>query len=645
MNDFDPAQVQQLMNSLNLTSAQAEDVARSLNRLGQATRGQATAADAQASAADRVTRSYDSLKEAGGNFRDGLVHAGSSINTLTSNVGATKEVFMALIPPLTFAHDIFAKMVTVAGGVFGATLSKLPVVNNMLLEAQKAFMASTDVIINAAKGQITETQKLVNEYKSLADSGMIFGGSMQRAGEFAHKAGISLETFSSFASKSAGNLALIGGNSQNAAGMIMTMAKRISPGLMEMYGSMDNLASEVANYAALQTGLGIDAVKNQKQLEAGAKQYLLYEKELSNLTGKKVDQLRQEEKQRQQSAAYQLKMGQLAQTDPVAYQNMRRMFDTYTSQFGELGSKYVMDLLVNNGQVMSEYSLKARNFFGAATGAMEESFQNIHMSNEEFMMQDAKIRQSRAEAIQTDVSNLQTQLNLQASGYLGQFGEFINSIARDLTTNMSPIKNAVQATAEAHAETMAAMAKGPEIVGNAIKALEALKIKLENITIENLPMVKDAIRLSELVMEPYVNALKEIRALSAVLIDPNDAVIKELLKTLGLINPQPPRRQDENRDATSQPISAAIEAAIQAYEWMKQQRDNPPPVGPERPPQPPQGNGTPISSNGINSTNNPTAPAIAMSEADVQMLTLMAEIARYSKDTADTQGRILNAQA
>ena len=53
----------------------------------------------------------------------------------------------------------------------------------------------------------------------------------------------------------------------------------------------------------------------------------------------------------------------------------------------------------------------------------------------------------------------------------------------------------------------------------------------------------------------------------------------------------------------------------------------------------------PISSNGINSTNNPTAPAIAMSEADVQMLTLMAEIARYSKDTADTQGRILNALA
>ena len=81
--------------------------------------------------------------------------------------------------------------------------------------------------------------------------------------------------------------------------------------MIGMYGGLDNMAASLADYVVMQTKYGYDAVKNQNQLEAGAKSYLMAQKELQILTGKSADSIKQEQQLRLQSSAFQMKLNHL----------------------------------------------------------------------------------------------------------------------------------------------------------------------------------------------------------------------------------------------------------------------------------------------------------------------------------------------
>jgi hypothetical protein len=675
MSDIDPAQIQQLMNSLGLTSAQAEDVARSLGRLSQSTRGQTTAADAQASAADRASRSIDSLKSAGGGFRDGLVTAASSINSMNSSVGGTREVFMALIPPINFAHDILQKLVLTTGGLVGAFAKATPFFSSLGLEAQKAFMAGVDVIISAAKNQIQETQKLVNEYKSMTDAGMIFGGSMTRASQAAHDAGISMETFSAFASKSAPNLALLGGNAQDAAGRMMKMTTAISPGLLSIYGTMDNLAGEVTDYVALQSKLGIDAVANQAELQKGAKSYLLNQKELSNLTGKRTEELKQEEAERRKSAAYQLRLSEMS-TDEAA--NTQTALTRIRQTYGEEAYRYMMDVVATNGRVISRSGQMFRAFAPAQAEVIDSLYNSIGQSQDVFKQSQARIIQDNADVTKAQAQANRELLILNSQGYLGDIGTMLNSVNSTALATQTQQKNAVEAQIKATNDTAAAMSKLPDIVDKAVSALEGLKIKFENITISNLPMVNDAIDLSKAIMEPYAEALGQVRTLTSALMDPTGSLLVEFAKMLGIVQGRQPQRQPNELPPAEHPIDLTLSAIQRLYEWLRDERDNPhwtpqnpmpvqvvPPANTTntQPPNPEPRSRDDRSTNDRNEntteqaeTNKANSPAnksnlpvvVASTEDDVvlamnDVAVKLTELITHTKDGNDTLDRILTA--
>jgi hypothetical protein len=652
MSDIDPTQIQNLMNSLNLTSVQAEDVARSLNRLGQSSRGAASAADAQRDAAGRLVSSYDSLKTGFSGLGQGVGSAASGINTLTSSVGSTREMFMALIPSINFAHDIFNKLVLSTGG-FASALTKamegIPYLGRIAggMSAsgdifKKVIMAAGDIAFTAAKNQVSETQKLVNEYKAMADAGMTFGGSFEAAAVAAHAAGVSVETFSSFASKSAANLALIGTSSQSAAGMIMKMAKDVSPGLMDIYGSMDNIASEMANYVALQTGLGIDAVKNQKELEAGAKRYLLNEREMSNLTGKKIDQLRQEEKQRQQSAAYQLKMQQLT---PDQRANQKFLFDTLTKQYGELGSRMAMNQLLQGDASAGNPDLmrlesQVPQLFDAVNGMAR----NIDLDSETFKRTVGETLASSADPIKDQLTNLLPLLVNAASGIGPEIFNQLNKLLAPVLGSYSEQVNAPKAIAESIQNFNAAMSNTGSMVDTMTASIEKMKQALEGVTLKNLDMVSDAIVLANALIRPdgaYVEALDTARSLFSALASPTDAdkwlkVLDKLGNNLTPMTdvPVPPRRPEDPTPA-SHPLEKLIEKIDSLIDVLR-----------NRTPQQTSSadSNLPILAS-VDGRNNRTLTIVPdpMLIALQDQNRILEDVARNSKDTVDMQGKILNA--
>jgi hypothetical protein len=658
MSDIDPAQIQNLMNSLNLTSAQAEDVARSLGRLSQSSRGAANAADAQRDATGRLISSYDSLKTGFSGLGQGIGSAAQGINTLTSSVGSTRDMFMALIPSINFAHDIFNKLVLSTGG-FASALTQaaegLPSLFGKIAGAmhasgetfKKVILAAGDIAFNAAKTQVSETQKLVNEFKAMADAGMTFGGSFEAATAAAHAAGVSMETFSSFASKSAANLALIGTSSQSAAGMIMKMAKDVSPGLMDIYGSMDNIASEMANYVALQTGLGVDAVKNQKELEEGAKRYLLNEREMSNLTGKKVDQLRQEEKQRQQSAAYQLKMQEL---DPAQQANQKFLFDMLTKQYGELGSRMAMNQLLNGDASAGNPDLmrlesQVPKLFETVNGMAR----NINLDSETFKRTVGETLASSADPIKDQIKGLQPLLTYAASGIGNDIFNQLNKLLAPVLGSYSEQVNSPAAVAASIQNFNAAMSNTGSMVDSMTAAIEKMKRALEGVTIQNLDMVSDAITLATGLIKPdgaYVEALGTARKLFSALADPTDAnkwlaVLDKLGKDLTPIGDTiggtvaPPRRPDDPTPRTHpiEQLTEKIEELIQTIKNWSPIRTSSADAD------------LPVlaSASRINRSPTPETDPVLLALQDQNRI--LEDVAQHSKDTVDMQGKILNALA
>lgn len=543
--------IENLRSSLGLTSAQAEDVARSLSNLNTATTRNVFATDAERKATEQLTNNLNRLKNAGTGVGTAFNTTVSGMSNLSTAISGSGAAFTAVIPILNTMQSVIGTMIASFKSLSGGLAGLVPFFGTALKGVSDVVAIgigkSVDVIFGAAIAQVSATQNLANSFLTLSNSGMIFGGSLLEARDQAKAAGMSLETFASFATKNAAALALLSGNAQTSAVNVARISKDLGPGLVSLYGGFENLGSAVADYMAMQTMVGKDAVKDQKSLTEGAKAYLLNQKELSNLTGKDVNRLKQEQEARLKTAAFQSKLGEMG---PLAAQRTQNAVSQIIAKYGDQAGQLAMESVARGGDIISEGGLKFQAMMPELANAITQVLDATKLSDDDYKQRQAEIFADTAGIIKNYQVQFKDYLELFAGGRgPTDLFKMLNDTVASGIAAQSALQNAVQAQAEASASTRDAMnkvydplsEKVDDVFTTAIMGLENFKIQMNDLTIQYLPITATALTAAYTAADLFAKSLNKLGDVTLFLLGKMTAT--ELAKSLGLAEnavPAPP---------------------------------------------------------------------------------------------------------
>ena len=532
--------IENLRSSLGITSAQADDVARALGRLNTATTKNVFATDAERKATEQLTDNLNSLRRSGTQVGTAFNSTVSGMTNLSSSITGSGAAFTAIIPILNTMQTVIGSMIASFKALSGGIVGMIPIFGSLFKGINEKIALgigkSIEIIFGAATAQVAATQNLANSFLTLSNSGMIFGGSLITAQAQAKAAGMSLETFASFATKNASALALLSGNAQTSAINVARISIDLGPGLVSLYGGFENLGSAVADYMAMQTMVGKDAVKDQKSLTEGAKAYLLNQKELSNLTGKDVTRLKQEQEARLKVAAYQAKLGEMdldqrQQTD----NSITRIFAAYGQDIGQVA----LELVANNGEILSIAGQKIQAIAPALVDNVRKTLDAAQGDQASYQKTQAELMVEGAAIIKQYQSQFKTELGLFASGYdVSGIFKMKNDMVAAGTAASSALNNAATAQTEATASTKAAMSKQPDLMDTTITRLENFKIQMNDLTIKYLPVTAQAIDAAFKVAELFAQSLNKLADVTKFIL--GDMTGAELARSLGLSESETP---------------------------------------------------------------------------------------------------------
>lgn len=581
--------IENLRSSLGITSAQADDVARALGRLNTATTKNVFATDAERKATEQLTANLNSLKQSGTQVGTAFNATVSGMTNLSSSITGSGAAFTAVIPILNTMQTVIGSMIASFSALTSGILGSVPIIGSALKGVNEKIALgigkSVEIIFGAATAQVSATQNLANSFLTLSNSGMIFGGSLTKAQAQAAAAGMSLETFASFATKNASALAMLSGNAQTSAINVARISKDLGPGLVSLYGGFENLGSAVADYMAMQTMVGKDAVKDQKSLTEGAKAYLLNQKELSNLTGKDVTRLKQEQEARLKVAAYQAKLGEMTADQAQQTQNA---ISQITAKYGEQAGQLAMESVARDGDIISTTGQKYLAFLPEMGDNIKGILDAAMTDQASYQKRQAELFVQGADIVKNYQSQFKTELGLFASGYdVGGIFKMLNDMVAAGTAATSALKNAATAQTEASASTKAAMSKQPDLMDDTITRLEEFKVDMNKLTIEYLPITKIAIEAAFDTATMFAKSLNKLADVSKFIL--GDMTAAELARSLGLSESETP----------TAPLTPEDRARIEERREGRRRRgqpmvpydprfdpDNPAYVGPRDPPTP-----------------------------------------------------------
>jgi len=243
----------------------------------------------------------------------GVKDFASGAMSATQSMYHSKEVFTAVTPTL----DLLANAAKTVANALATMTSSIPFLGNILGGAAQLGSALLELAVQADKIKLENAQHLLNSFQKISSTGVIFSGNMEDLSEIAHNAGVSVETYTEFVTKSAAGLAQFSGSVESGAAFIGQMGQTVATldkKLVGIYGGYDQINDALADYTAVMSGYGIDITKNNKMLTDGSSDYLYRLKELSNLTGESVDALEKQERARQDDLLYQMKLQQIVAT-------------------------------------------------------------------------------------------------------------------------------------------------------------------------------------------------------------------------------------------------------------------------------------------------------------------------------------------
>ena len=436
-------------------------------------------------AADGLVAGFRGLGQAAGTVINSMVSVPSAMATST-------EAFTAVKPVVSLFVNVLSTLTKSVFDAVGGFTKFVPILGNVVKGLEKLGQGVIRLAGEAINFQLDATQRLVNNFNQLSKAGLVFGASLEQAKAAATAGGLSLQSFTSIVSNQAANLALLGGNSEQAALTIVGAGKQMSAGLRTIFGGFEGLNTELIETVALQAQLGVQQTRNQQQLAATTAPYLLNLKEISILTGKSSEQIRNEMKQRASSAAFQ---NAFANASADAQKNLTNALSQLTPQ----AAAYAQELFAAQAvgaDITSDANLKLQALAPELTDKLRQLVALKDLPPEEFRKRQAQLLQDVGQAGKDLQKTYGYELFLQSAGRGPELFNLLNTSISELTSQSNRLGTAVAAQAAA-AENLGKIQNTFTTTINDVNT-ELLKLQsaIEGIALGRFETTGDIVKLS-----------------------------------------------------------------------------------------------------------------------------------------------------
>lgn len=339
-------QTQQLLQKLGLT---ANNTTGAMQQLISALSKTASASNNQTNAATLTAQSLQQLQGSSSRLASGFgaalsVGTGfvSGLTSLTASIYGADKAFSSVIPTLSFITNTFTKSVTAAGTALSGLSIRGLNIGRASEAAAAGVVATFEVLSDVIKFQIESAQKVSDQFQELTKVGATFGGSIGRMGAVAAELRIPLLQFGRVITGNIESLSKMGGSITDAGARVVSFGMDLYDNedtLLALYGSIENINSGVADFMAMQAGIGKAETVDYIAQRNAIKEYLVRQKELTALTGQSADALKKAEEKRQTDLAYQLQLR--SETGKDTKNNMAEAFAIAGAKFNEEAAQYL----------------------------------------------------------------------------------------------------------------------------------------------------------------------------------------------------------------------------------------------------------------------------------------------------------------
>ena len=493
---MDEEQLRELINKLTGQFGDLNGAASTTSgRLLQLARGSSALSAAQdterlskmkaAAAADGLMAGLKGLANATGTVISGMV-------SVPSAMASSTEAFTAVKPVVALVTNTLSTLSNAVFSTLSGFTQFVPILGNVVSGLGKLAEATFRLAGDAINFQLDATQRLINDFNNLSKAGMVFGASLEQAKAAATAGGLSLQSFTRIVSGQAANLALLGGNSEQAALTIVGAGKQMSSGLRTIYGGFEGLNSELIETVALQAQLGVQQSRNQTELAANTEPYLLNLKEISLLTGKSTKQIRDEMKQRANSAAFQ---NAYANAGANAQQNLTNALAQLTPQ----ARAYAEELFAAQevgADITSQTNLKLQAMAPELTDKLRQLVELKDLPPEEFAKRQAELLRDVGQAGKDLQKTYGYELFLQSAGRGPELFNLLNTTISQVTSQTNRFATAVEAQASAAEKLKNIQNTFTTTVDDVNTQLMKLQSRIESIALGKFDTTANIVQLS-----------------------------------------------------------------------------------------------------------------------------------------------------
>ena len=372
-----------------------------------------------------------------------LVSFSKGMGQVNQSLYSAKDAFTSVTPALDLMSDTFRKIID-AGG---EALSGISLLGFSFGNASKgvAKFANTaiDLATTIAKEQLQYAQNITNSFRDIGATGITFGGSITEMTNAAANSGQTLNRMTEFITKNNAVLSQLGGNMAQNATDFLRMSRTIglaNSGLLVSYGSYEALNDGIAQYVSLQQRLGYVDLTNQKAMTQGATDYLVRQRELTAITGKRAEQLVEEEKRRRGELDYALKLGRLSE----AQQKNVEATMNIAGRISPAAEAYIKEYFATGGNVVSKEALTFESMQGAVAKTLTETLQGAtSMDAEAFKENTAKVLQANAPALEAFAKSMEELASVNRAA-MNPILTNMSATAAGILQNMNFFKNATE---------------------------------------------------------------------------------------------------------------------------------------------------------------------------------------------------------
>lgn len=475
----------ELNGAANTVTGRLMQLANGVRASADATNEDAMQKRRSTAAADGLVKGFKTLGQAAGTIVTSMV-------TIPSAMATSTEAFTAVKPVVDLVASTLKSLIGATTEIIGGFVKFVPFVGKAIDGLGEFAKALIDLGVKAVNFQLDATQRLINNFNQLSKAGFVFGASLEEAKRAADAGGMSLQTFTNVVSGQAANLALLGGNSEQAATLIVGAGKQMSSGLRTIFGGFEGLNTELIETVALQQSLGVTASRNQTELAKNTEPYLLNLKEISLLTGKSVQQTREEMRQRAQSAAFQ---NAYAQESATAQQNLTNAFSQLTPQARAYAEELFAAQAVG-ADITSESNLKLQALAPALTDKIRSLVALKDLPPEEFKRRQAALLQELGTAGKDLQKQFGYELFLQSVGRAPAIFEQLNKTVSEVISNSGRLTTAVAAQADAARKLGKIQNTFSTTIDDVNKQLQKLQSRIESIALGKFDTTASIVQLS-----------------------------------------------------------------------------------------------------------------------------------------------------